>query len=233
MNTLHRVTKNAQSSHNVIDIFTGKPRLLDNRIVRVSPEFDGMEILYTNDSTPNKLYSLKIVCWALREDGNVVGMVPWLNDIVAAPDINDPLNGRWEGYRDPGIDSIFYEPPAHKIIELETAADYYEYEECSQNDIIQEIPDCLGTHAVLTENGFQSFSLVEVLSWRLLADGSLQGMLIDADKVKSTPVLPGDACLYSAQSHPHFRYFFQHRIANKIKERDPEAMAAISLLIEE
>ncbi|HET8707248.1 MAG TPA: hypothetical protein VFM46_13175, partial [Pseudomonadales bacterium] len=210
-----------------------KPVLLTNRIVRVSPEFDGMEILYTNDSTPNKLYSLKIVCWALREDGEVVGMVPWLNDIVAAPDINDPLNGRWEGYRDPGIDSIFYQAPAHKVIELQSAADYYEYEDSNPSDIIQEIPDSLGTHAVLTANGFQSFSLVEVLSWRLLADGSLQGMLIDADKVKSTPVLPGDACLFPAQSHRDFRYFFQHRIANKIKERDPEAMAAISLLIEE
>jgi transcription elongation factor GreB len=35
--------------------------------VRVAPELDGLEMLYTNDSAPDKLYSLKIVCWALRE----------------------------------------------------------------------------------------------------------------------------------------------------------------------
>jgi hypothetical protein len=58
-------------------------------------------------------------------------------------------------------------------------------------------------------------------------------MLADESKVKSTPVLPGDECLYPAQSRDSFRYFFQHQIANKLKDEDPEALAAISMLVED
>ncbi|MCG8673022.1 MAG: hypothetical protein MI867_26745 [Pseudomonadales bacterium] len=222
-----------EASENVIDLFSGKPldEVADN-IIRIAPEFDGLEMLYTNDSSPDKLYSLKVVCWGMKESGEVVGMVPWLNQIVACTEINDPLNGRWEGYRDPGTNDIFYEPPLHKIVELETSAKYYTYENVDDDSIIQEIPDAIGTHAVLTENGFRSFVLIEVLSWRLLAGGKIQAMLVDENEVKSTPVLPGDECLYAAQEREDFRYFFQHRIANKIKEQDPEALAAISMLIE-
>ena len=57
-------------------------------------------------------------------------------------------------------------------------------------------------------------------------------MLIDPDKVESTPVLPGDASLYPINSNNEFRYFFQHHIANQIKSADPDAMAAISQLLE-
>ncbi len=57
-------------------------------------------------------------------------------------------------------------------------------------------------------------------------------MLTDQTKVVSTPVLPGDECLYEAQAHENFRYFFQHQIANKIKAEDPEALAAISMLVD-
>ncbi|MBV1883114.1 MAG: hypothetical protein KUG82_15860 [Pseudomonadales bacterium] len=223
----------APGSNNVIELFSGRPlQGTRKKILRIAPEFDSLEMLYTNDSSPRKLYSLKIVCWALRDDGEVVGMVPWLNEIVACTELNDPLNGRWEGYRDPGIDDIFYVAPAHKIMELETSAEYYEFQTDTPDDIIQEIPDIIGTHAVLTDNGFKSFSLIEVFSWRLQADGTLHSMLVDDEIVSSTPVLPGDECLYSSMDHPDFKYFFQHRIANKIKEQDPDALAAISLLIE-
>ena len=218
---------------NVVDLFSGKPlNEVQDNIIRISPELDGLEMLYSNDTAVNKLYSLKIVCWALKESGEAVGMVPWLNKIVPCTEINDPLNGHWEGYRDPICNDIFYSAPNHKVIELETAAQYYDFDPEDEEVTLQEIPDAIGTHAVLTDNGFRSFVLVEVLSWRLMANGEVRAMLVDEDKVKSTPVLPGDSCLYSAQDHPEFRYFFQHRIANKIKEQDPEALAAISMLIE-
>jgi len=218
---------------NVVDLFSGKPiNEVQDNIIRISPELDGLEMLYSNDTAVNKLYSLKIVCWALKESGEAVGMVPWLNKIVPCTEINDPLNGHWEGYRDPVCNDIFYSAPNHKVIELETAAQYYDFDSEDEAVTLQEIPDAIGTHAVLTDNGFRSFVLVEVLSWRLMANGEVRAMLVDEDKVKSTPVLPGDSCLYSAQDHPEFRYFFQHRIANKIKEQDPEALAAISMLIE-
>jgi hypothetical protein len=220
---------------NVIDLFTGLPfgELDERKIVRLSPENDGLEMLYSNDANPDKLFSMKILCWALRSDGEAVGMVPWLDSIVACPDLTDPLKGHWEGYFDPGIDEVFNTPPLHKVVELETAAEYYEYECTDAKDIIQEIPDTIGTHAVLSNDGFETLILSEVISWRLHNDGTIHGMLINEAEVHMTPVLPGDPCLYPAQQHSDFKYFFQHQIANKIKSHDPEALAAISLLIDQ
>lgn len=220
---------------NVVDLFTGQSYVADqdSRFIRLSPELDGLEMLYSNESSAEKLFSLKILAWGLKANGEVVGLVPWLNDIIACGDIKDPLNGQWEGYYDPGIDEIFYEPPIHKVVELETAAEYYDYECENPQDVVQEVPDLIGTHAVLSDREFSSLLLQEVVSWRLHNDGSISGMLIDDQKIESTPVLPGDSCLYPAQSHDNFRYFFQHHIANKIKSKDPEALAAIGLLVDE
>lgn len=202
------------------------------RVIRIAPELDGLEMLYSNDTAPGKMFSLKVLFWGLKENGEVVGMVPWLRDIVPCTELNDPLNGHWEGYHDPGITRVFDHPPRHKTVELESAAEYYTWEDCGPEDILQELPDTLGTHAVMTTNGFRSFTLNEVISWRLYGDGHLDGMLIDETQVKSTPILPGDPCLYPAKSDSNFRYYFQHRIANKIKEHDPETLAAMYTLIE-
>jgi hypothetical protein len=219
---------------NVIDLFTGKPysQRRYHRIIRLAPEMDGLEMVYSNQSHPDKFFSLKILCWALKADGEVVGMVPWLNKLVACTDIQDPLNGMWEGYYDPGIDDIFFDAPVHKVVELESAAEYYEMECDDDQEIVQEIPDNIGTHAVLSTDGFRTLLLKEVISWRLQADGTVSGTLVDESKVVETPVLPGDPCLYPADSDKAFRYFFQHHIANKIKARDPEAIAAITLLVD-
>ncbi len=220
---------------NVVDLFSGKTlnTLQGERIVRLSPELDGLEMLYSNDASDGRLFSLQVLCWGLKATGEVVGLVPWLNQLMACPDICDPLNGRWEGYYDPGIDEIFEEPPIHKVVELETAAEYYEYQSEEPDDIIQEIPDTIGTHAILSDDGFHSLTLSEVISWRLHNDGRMEGMLADHDKVESTPILPGDDCLYAANENEKFKYFFQHHIANKIKSRDPEAIAAISMLVQD
>jgi len=230
--------KTSDSGHNtdnVIDLFTGKSFASqhDTRPIRLAPELDGLEMLYSNESSGDKFFSLKVLCWALRADGEVVGLVPWLDDIIACQDIKDPLNGTFEGYYDPGIDELFFEPPIHKVVELETAAEYYDYHCDSESDIIQEIPDMIGTHAVLADEEFRSLTLQEVVSWRLHHNGSIDGMIIDSEKVENTPVLPGDSCLYGAQADDRFKYFFQHHIANKIKSEDPEALAAISLLVDE
>lgn len=220
---------------NVIDLFSGKSyvSLNEARFIRLSPELDGLEMLYSNEASGEKLFSLKILAWGLRANGEVVGLVPWLNNLIPCPDIQDPLNGQWEGYYDPGIDEVFFESPIHKIVELETAAEYYDYECENPNDVLQEVPDTIGTHAVLADPENNGLILQELVSWRLHNDGTISGMLIDEEKVESTPVLPGDDCLYAAQSHDHFRYFFQHHIANKIKSKDPEALAAISLLVDD
>jgi hypothetical protein len=222
------------NTDNVVDLFTGKAysSSLNRRIIRLAPELDGLEMIYSNESHPEKLFSVKVLCWALRADGEVVGLVPWLDDIMPCTEIQDPLNGHWEGYYDSGIDEVFFEAPIHKVLELETAAEYYDFECDTERDVIQEIPDTIGTHAVLSTDGFKNIVLKEVVSWRLLNDGNIESMLIDDDKVIDTPVLPGDESLYAAKSDAAFRYFFQHHIANKIKARDPEALAAISMLVE-
>lgn len=225
----------SRNGENVIDFFSGRPvsQLHDERVIRLSPELDGLEMLYSNDASQGRLFSLQVMSWGLRANGEVVGLVPWLNQVTPCPGICDPLNGRWEGYYDPGIDEIFTEAPIHKVVELETAADYYEYQ-CEQpDDIIQEIPDVIGTHAILSGDGFHSLTLSEVISWRLHYDGTIEGMLADQQKVINTPILPGDKSLYPASDNPKFKYFFQHHIANKIKSQDPEAMAAISMLVED
>ncbi|KRP19915.1 MAG: hypothetical protein NWS22_11000 [Porticoccaceae bacterium] len=232
-------SSNSKSSHvhrldNVIDIFTRKPlsEAQSNKLIRIAPELDGLEMLYCNADNKDKLYSVKVLAWGLRLSGEVVGLVPWLDELTPCDEINDPINGQWQGYYDEGVDEIFYSAPLHKIVELETAADYYEYQCDSDREIIQEMPDTIGTHAVLSADKFKSIILKEVVSWRLHQDGSVTGMLIDDDKVLSTPVLPGDDCLFEADQCDHFRYYFQHHIANKLKSKDPEALAAISLLVE-
>lgn len=231
------IMKTSNTGHNmdnVVDLFTKKSysSLHEERFIRLSPELDGLEMLYSNDSSSERLYSLKVLCWGLRANGEVVGLVPWLNDIVPCPELGDPLNGHWEGYYDPGIDEVFFDAPMHKIIELETAAEYYEVQCENGDDVVQELPDTIGTHAVLSVAHSKRLTLVEVVSWCLHFDGSIYGMIADPQKVESTPVLPGDVCLYEAQANEDFRYFFQHQIANKIKAEDPEALAAISMLVE-
>ncbi len=217
---------------NIVDIFSGRPYSSSEqrRIVRLAPEYDGLEMLYSNNAHPDKLFSVKILCWALRADGEIVGLVPWLNTIMACPELQDALNGQWEGYYDPRVDDIFEDAPLHKALELETAAAYFDDEEPEDDMVIQELPDSIGTHALLSDSSYKNLVLTEVVSWRLMGNGDLTAMLIDMDKVTNTPILPGDECLYAAQENKEFRYFFQHHIANQIKAEDPEALAAIALL---
>lgn len=237
---------------NVIDLFSGEPvsNLGNLQIIRLAPELDGLEMLYSNKLNPGKLFAMKILCWALRRNGEVIGLIPWMDKIIACPDISDPLEGQFEGYYDPGIDESFLEAPVHKVVELETSAEYYEFESPNAHDVVQEIPDTIGTHAVFnsSENhandknatsidttashNLTHLTLKEIISWQLHNDGSLHGMVIDSKKCQNTPVLPGDECLYSATDKETFRYYFQHHIANKIKAQDPEALAAIAMLVE-
>lgn len=222
-------------NNNVVDLFSGKPIVPEkkNQVIRISPEYDGLAMLYSNNrSSPNKLYTMNILCWALCSDGDVVAMVPWLNKVVPCTALEDPCDGRWEGYYDKNSGEIFYEPPIHKILEMETAVNYYGYDDCSPEDILQEIPDTIGTHAMLNSSKEDCLLLTEVLSWRLTGSGDIQAMLVDPGKVENTPVLPGDSSLYPASQNNEFRYFFQHHIANQIKSADPEAIAAISQLLE-
>lgn len=197
-------------------------------ILRMSPECDGIELLYANDRHPDQLFALRILAWALRADHGVVALVPWLDSLTSACELADPLNGRWEGFRFAGDDCLFTEAPEYKVCELQAAAQYFN--SATDRPAPQEIPDTIGTHVLMSADGFRTIRLQEVVSWRLTAAGSVDAMIVDENRVTSTPVLPGDASLVSAREDPDFRYFFQHGMANRIKERDPEALAAIAML---
>lgn len=219
---------------NVYDIFTGlncSGQALQ-RIIRISPEPDGICMLYSNYANGDKLFSMKLVCWGLREDGTVEGLVPWFNGLRSCSSLTDPEVGQWEGYYDPRTDDLFYEPPMHKALELESAAEFFADQRDATPDTVQEIADTIGTHALFIDPLKQHITLSEVVSWRLDKQGDFNAMLIDEEQVTSTPVLPGDQCLYPAEHHPEFHYFFQHDVANQIKCQEPSAMAAVALLLD-
>ena len=219
---------------NVIDLFTRKPldEVNHHQIIRLAPELDGMEMLYSNDANPGKLFSMKILCWALMKDGSVDALIPWLNRVVPARELDDPLNGHWEGYFDKVHEQAFFEVPQYKVTELESALSYFPAVESEETLVVQEIPDTIGTHAILTENQFKTIVLVNVTSWRLYSNGQIHAMIADEKKVENTPILPGDESLFAAQEHQDFHYFFHYVIANKIKHGDAQALAAFTHLIE-
>ena len=197
----------------VIDLFTGQTLESgeDRRIVRLSPEHDGLSMLYCNDANPGKTFKLKIIAWGLQRNGKVVGLVPWLNCVTSCQDLSDPLNGRWEGYFNASNGQIFFEPPAHKSMELEAAHNFYKQNSLASRseEVLQEIPDNIGTHAVFADKASKDFHINAIFSWQLYGNGRIEGMLIDAEKIRQTPVLAGDQALYPAHEDPNFRYFFQ------------------------
>ena len=73
--------------------------------------------------------------------------------------------------------------------------------------------------------------LTPVISWALDLEGEMHGMLVDDNAVEKTPVIPGDDCLYYASSNPNFFCYFQRDIADQIRLRNPETIAAIEKLL--
>lgn len=214
---------------NVLPFSPRRHQALSSPILRLSPEHDGMELLYANDEHPDTLFSLKILAWARTAKGGTLAVVPWLKKLVTAEQLSDPLNGHWAGYRLPESDYLFREPPEHKVCELDAATRFFG-QPAGGTNVAQEIPDTIGTHAVFSEDHFETLALMEVVSWRLRGNGEVQAMVADEDAVTQTPILPGSDCLTAAQDEEDFCYFFQHGIANRLKERDPEALAAIAVL---
>ena len=78
---------------NIFDIFSGllmKAEPLSPRIVRISPETDGISMLFSNFTSAKKLYRMKLVCWAIREDGSIDGMAPWFDGLSWCGILNSP-----------------------------------------------------------------------------------------------------------------------------------------------
>ncbi|MDR5906756.1 hypothetical protein [Franzmannia qiaohouensis] len=216
----------------VIDLEVMRQRLhAKRRLVRLAPELDGLEMLYHLASDPDTLYGMPLLAWGLRDDGEVVGLVPWMEALTPCHQLDDPEYGHFVGFRDPETEEIFTHPPEHKQYELEHAAAYFDYEETDASTLIQQLPDTQGTHALCMDEDGQPWQLKQVFGWRLYSDGQVEALLVDENKVESTPVLPGDACLYPGHSRHRMVYFFQRVIANRIKDEDPTTLEALALMV--
>ena len=222
-------TRSAQ----VIDLETVRQRQQARKcLVRLAPELDGLEMVYHLAASPDTYYGLPILAWGLRgEDGNVVGLVPWMESLAACHELDSHESGFFVGYRDPETDEIFELPPDHKYDELSAAASYFEYEASSDITLIQQLPDTLGTHALCMNHPNAPWHMKPVYGWRLYSDGSIEAMVADEQKATMTPILLGDKCLYDAHSRHQTVYFFQRHIANRILEEDPATLEALAMMV--
>ncbi|HDZ45736.1 hypothetical protein LCGC14_0098530 [marine sediment metagenome] len=219
-------------SAQVIDLETVRQRQQAQKcLVRLAPELDGLEMVYQLAASPDTYYGMPILAWGLREDGSVIGLVPWMETLAACHDVNSQENGYFVGYRDPETEEIFDTPPDHKYHELVAAADYFDYEASGEVTLIQQIPDTLGTHALCMNHPNSPWHMKPVYGWRLYSDGSLDALLANEQKAKMTPILLGDKCLYSAHARHKTVYFFQRHIANRILEEDPATLDALAMMV--
>ncbi|CBV41631.1 hypothetical protein [Halomonas elongata] len=201
------------------------------RLIRLSPELDGLEMVYQLPSEPDAYYGMPLLAWGLREDGHVVGLVPWMESLTPCHHLNDPEHGHFIGYRDPETEELFEEAPDHKVFELEQAAAYFEYEVTSEPTLIQQLPETQGTHALCMDDSDAPWQLKQVFGWRLYSDGVVEALLADEQLIDSTPILPGDPCLYTGHSRHRVVYFFQRQIANRIRREDPATLEALALMV--
>ncbi|MBB3232891.1 hypothetical protein [Halomonas stenophila] len=216
----------------VIDLDTMRQRQqARKRLVRLAPELDGLEMVYRLPSESEAYYGMPLLAWGLRDDGEVVGLVPWMESLTPCQRLDDPEHGHFIGYRDPETEELFEEPPEHKVLELEQAAAYFEYEETEEATLIQQLPETQGTHALCMDESGAPWQLKQVFGWRLYSDGAIEALLADERLVESTPILPGDACLYPGHSRHRVVYFFQRQIANRIRHEDPATLEALALMV--
>ncbi|WP_339674550.1 hypothetical protein [uncultured Zhongshania sp.] len=216
------------SSAKIIPFPLRSSRTEQHRILRISPEYEGLCLLYAHHAlSRDKLYAVKILAWARLANGQDVAILPWLSGIVRCIDLKDPESGQTRGYYDPRSSRHFSDIPPHHAAALDAMC---EYPQQSGMHIVQEIPDLIGSHAALLSDDKQ-FLLEPVISWRLHSDGKLEALVADLSLARESPVLPSDECLYPVQREGNFRYFFQYHIANQIKAGGQIATRALQQLL--
>ncbi|WP_373078021.1 hypothetical protein [Zhongshania sp.] len=204
-------------------------RVEQHRILRVSPEYEGLCLLYAHHAlSRDKLYAVKILGWARLANGKNVALLPWLNGISRCIDLVDPESGQSQGYYDPASERRFSDTPQHHCAALDAMS---HYPEPIAGGFVQEFPDLIGSHAALLSEK-REFELQPVISWRLQQNGDLDAMVADISKATDFPILPGDACLFTVQKSSAFRYFFQYHIANQIKAGGRVATRALTQLFQ-
>lgn len=201
----------------------------ERKILRVVPDYEGNCLLYAHHAlSRDKLFAIKILCWARLADGSHVALVPWLADVARCTDLRDPASGRAEGYYAPGPKRPFSEIPPQYRAALDAMDNV---DGAARHHLVQDIPDLIGSHAAMIKPEQQTFMLEPVVSWKLFSDGAMEAMVADLNKATQYPILPGDPCLYCAQQSGQFRYFFQYHIANQIKAGGQIATRALQQLL--
>lgn len=226
--------KSGRSSTAKILPFPSRPSRKDERrVLRLSPEYSGTCLLYAHHVlSRDKLFAIKILCWARLANGDTVALVPWLNGVSRCIDLDNPDSGQAMGYYDPHSEARFDQPPIQHVAALDALSEVLPASsKGTAGAVVQEIPDNIGSHAALLIEQQQEFALEPVVSWRLDELGNMDAMVADMDRATQTPVLSRDDCLYPVREHPGFRYFFQYHIANQIKAGGVMAARAISQLI--
>ena len=239
-------TTSTNNNNNVINLFTGQSivKSTQSSIIQICPENSGIKMLYANHNRPERLVSVPVLCWGIRNDGETVGVVPWIGEIRDCTRIGETHDISWEGYYLESTGTIFSTPPEPMVAQLATAIRFIpdnkkrepktpltKQDSVDEKNIAQEIPDLIGTHALIINADAQSLLLTPVVSWALDQKGEIHGMLVNEDTVEKTPVIPGDDCLYSATSNPKFCCYFQREIAEQIRLGHPETIEAIEKLL--
>lgn len=202
------------------------------QIIAMYPELTGTKMLYKNRDQADRCIAVPVLFWALQAGGHIVGLVPWLDQIVDCGTIADRFDISWEGYYNESAGSMGHEAPAEIAqlltlqqrfstpIQAPTAAD-------QPAKVLLELSDPVGTHAMLMDEENESLTLTAVVSWQLLDTGEVFGMLADESLPHKYPILAKDHCLYRADQNRTFRCYFQRDIAEQIRARDPETLEAI------
>ncbi|ALM51819.1 hypothetical protein [Halomonas huangheensis] len=219
-------------SARVIDLESMRQRQqARRRFVRLSPELDSLEMVYCLASDPDTLYGMPILAWGLRENGDIVGLVPWMESLTPCEQLNDPDYGHFVGYRDPETEELLDGPPEHKEMELHHAAAYFEYEDTAETTLIQTLPEHQGTHALCLDEEQSPWQLKQIFGWRLYSDGNIEALLADEEQIQSVPVVATDPCLYPGHSRHRVVYFFQRQIANLIRNEDAATLEALAMMV--
>ncbi len=226
-------TAQTANRDNVISLFSKKP--IDDpasqQLIRIVPELDHLCMVYSHPHDPGNLFAIPLLGWGMQKNEHVVGIIPWLTNVISAEQANDPKGGLWQGYYDPATEVVFSEPPEHKIQELRASLEAYEFLSSDKPYVMQELPDTTGTHALSLLPEKSAYQLSEIYSWALFSDGRIEAMLVDEDRVTNTPVLPGDPCLFPFSNLEGKSYYFQYKVANQIKREEPEALAALQRMM--
>lgn len=224
------------SENNIVSFFSDSKNTVvePNKIIQVYPETSGIKMLYANSEKKEHYVAVPVLCWALKACGDIVGLVPWINEVLSCDEIAARFDLCWEGYYDESNEEILAFPPGYAVAMLTTAARFRREKISgiakSHKNIVEEFSDQIGSHVLLLNAASQSLNLEAVICWQLDNEGVLHSMLADESRAEKYPVVAGDSCLYRAHENQHFRCFFQRDIANQIRDRDPETLRAIEEL---